>query len=107
MLEGSARTCQKKLLAAQQRGILKAQKALGRCEVANVDSAGPLDCATELARELDAVRAAADGATGRCKDTSGMAGCRFVAEPDPACLGEAAVDIASEIVDAALGLTDE
>lgn len=72
-----------------------------------MDSATPVDCAAELASALDTVRAAADGATGRRKDTTGMAGCRFVAEPDPACLGDAALDIASEIVDAALGLTDE
>jgi hypothetical protein len=45
---------------------------------------------------------ATDEATLECQKAIAKGG-----EPVPACLGEAAVDIASEIVDAALGLTDE
>ena len=45
---------------------------------------------------------ATDKATLECQKAIAKEG-----EPDPACLGEAAVGIVCEIVDAALGLTDE
>lgn len=100
VLGGDAHACAAKVVAGVTRSIGKLQRKLGACETANVVAASPADCAADLASVVADERAKADALLDRCRDTTGMAGCRFETPADPACLGAAAEAIATDLVDA-------
>jgi hypothetical protein len=103
---GDAAQCASKVLKALQKGIVKAQQLLARCELDNLTASPAADCEAELAVELDEVRADVDASLARCDDTQGLAGCFAADDADPGCLGDAAVSIGGGLVDAALGLEE-
>ena len=108
VVSGQAVRCQEKLVGALGKGIKKLQKQLGRCELENITAASPLDCSTDQASFISKVQDKVNATLVKCKDTSALLGCLFEADPnappDPNCLGDAALEISSELVDAAFGL---
>lgn len=92
--------CTRSVVASMQRSIRALQKKLGACEVANVTAASPVDCTAALASEITRLTSRVGTAIDRCRDTSGMAGCRFEPSADASCLGDAATTIASDLVEA-------
>jgi len=98
-----ASRCAERVLRAVRQAVAKAQRLLARCELTNATAASPVDCETALAAELDAVQTRADAQLARCRDTTGLAGCWTDPDAGPACLGEAAVGAAADLVDAAFG----
>jgi hypothetical protein len=99
-----AARCADPLLEALRKGVAKAHKLLGRCELENVTAAEPVDCEAALAADLARVRSDVDARLARCADTAGLAGCYAGPSGSPGCLGDAAVSIAADLVDAAFGL---
>jgi len=90
--------CTKAVVAGMQRAIGALQKKLGTCELANVTAPAPVDCAVQHAADVSRLTSRVGIAIDRCRDTSGMAGCRFEPGADPACLGDTATDVASDLV---------
>ena len=105
-VERDAARCADQLLKALQKGIAKAQKLLGRCELENVTAAAPADCASALAADLARVRSDVDASLARCRDRAGLTGCYAGPSGTPTCLGDATVAIGAGLVDAAFGLED-
>ncbi len=101
-----ARTCQKQLLTAAQKGIANTQKALAPCETSNITAIAPVDCAVTLAGELGEVETKVNDADDKCDATTGMLGCLFEPSPDPACLGTAAGDIGSALSEQVFDIRD-
>lgn len=101
-----AARCADQLLKGLQKGIAKAEQLLGRCELENVTAATPVDCAVELAADLERVRTDVDARLAKCGDTDGLVGCYAGPSGSPTCLGEAAVAIGGGLVDATFGLED-
>jgi hypothetical protein len=101
-----AARCADQLLKGLQKGIAKAEQLLGACELENVTAAAPIDCAGELAADLERVRADVDARLAKCGDTDGLAGCYAGPGGSPTCLGEAAVSIGADLVDATFGLDE-
>lgn len=99
-LGGVQQGCTRATAASVQRAIRAVQRKLAACELANVTAASPVDCATSLAAEIDRATANVGRAIDRCKDTSGMAGCRFEPGADPACLADTATGVAGDLVEA-------
>ncbi|HEX2486509.1 MAG TPA: hypothetical protein VHQ66_14460 [Myxococcota bacterium] len=102
-----AAKCASNLLKGMQKGIAKAQSLLGRCELENTTAAAPVECTEALGADLEGVRADVDAKLARCKDTTGLAGCYVGPAGTSTCLGDAAVAIASDLVDATFGLDEE
>ncbi len=96
----AAYRCNQQVAEAMGKGIQTLQSALGRCELANITAASPVACATSLASTLAAAAAAVDGRLAACPDTAGMAGCRFVKDADPACLGATTTAVATALAGA-------
>ena len=94
-----AQVCQKQLVKAAQKGVAGTQKTLAPCEVSNITSVSPLDCAATEASALATVSAKVNTADDKCESTTGMLGCLFDPVPDPACLGTAAETIGSALVE--------
>jgi hypothetical protein len=99
----AAGVCQKKLLGGIQKGIDKIEKMLGRCEVDNITAATPVECASALAADIATAQAKVDARLNACNDTAGLLGCLFET-PDPTCLGDAALAIGADVIDAVFGL---
>jgi len=99
-LGGVQQGCARAVVAGMQRAVGSLQKKLGACELANVTAASPVDCVAQHASDVARLTASAGRAIDRCRDTSGMAGCRFEPGADPACLADAATAIAGGLVDA-------
>lgn len=91
--------CTKAVVASMQRSIGALQKKLGTCELANVTAASPVDCAVQHAADVTRLTSRVGQAIDRCRDTSGMEGCRFEPGADPSCLGDAAAGIAGDLVE--------
>jgi len=92
--------CSRAVVRGMQRAIGSLQKKLGACDLANVTAAVPVDCAVQHAADIARLTARVGQAIDRCRDTSGMAGCRFEPGADPACLATSATAIASDLVEA-------
>jgi hypothetical protein len=102
-LGSSAWRCNQQLVAGIQNGIRSVQKALGGCELDAVQAGTSVDCATDQTSTLAKVAAQVDGRAGRCTDTTDMLGCLFVPGADPHCLGTAAVQIGTDLVETVFG----
>jgi hypothetical protein len=93
-----------------RRGTEKIQRALGGCELDNVTAAMPVDCAVDEAAMLQSNQDRINAGIDRCSDTTGMLGCLFPEDPmeipDPSCMGDAALSIGSDLVDATFGLEE-
>jgi hypothetical protein len=100
VLTPSIYRCNRSVVKAVEQGIRKLQKTLGLCELGNVGASTPVDCAGTLSAHIAGVAAKIDAAFDRCKDTTGMLGCRFDPEADPGCLGSTAQSIATDLVNA-------
>lgn len=100
----AAEVCQKKTLSGMRKAIGSIQKTLGRCELENIIAVSPIDCAADGAEKIAKAQSKVDGVIDKCTDTTGLAGCRFEAMPDPACLGTSALGTAESLVDSAFGL---
>jgi hypothetical protein len=96
----AAYRCNEDVVAEIQRRIAGLQRTLGRCALDNLAATDPVPCTTTLASTLAAEAAAVDGRLTACADTAGLAGCRFVEEPDPACLGATTTAVATALVQA-------
>ena len=105
VVERGAAKCATRILAALEKGIARAQKLLGACELANLTAADPVDCEAALAADLAAIAGGVDARLGRCNDTTGLAGC-YADGGDATCLGDAAVAAAAALVDAQFGIGD-
>jgi len=100
-----AARCQKLLATAMTKAILKPQKALAGCELANITAMTPVTCGVQHAADLAAAAAAIDKAVARCKDDSGLQACIHQPMADPACLADAAIDAATSLVGVNFGVT--
>lgn len=100
-----AERCQARLLSGVRKAADKAQGLLGRCELDNVTADEPVDCAAANAVAVESASAQVDERFARCKDSAGLGGC-FADGGDPACLGDAGVAAAADLVDAAFGLAE-
>jgi hypothetical protein len=87
-----------------RKAIGSIQKTLGRCELENVIAVSPSDCAVDGADKITKARTKVDSTVDKCSDTSGLDGCRFEMEADPACLGSSALDLGDTLVDSVFGL---
>jgi hypothetical protein len=101
-----ARSCQKRVLTAAQKGVANTQKTLGPCETSNITSVSPVDCPVTLAAELADVTTKVNAADDKCESTTGMLGCLFDPSPDPACLGTAAQSIGSALTEQVFDIRD-
>ena len=101
-----ALTCQKKILGAAQKGIGGLLKALGRCAVANVTAASPVDCNATLAAQIAVIKGKAQAPLSSCGDTTGLLSCPFEPPNDPACLGDSVESVSASLVDATVGFHD-
>ncbi len=68
--------------------------------LANVTATSPEDCPVALASEISEAAAKVDATIDSCPSTAGMEGCRFEPGADPACLGDAATTIGTDLVEA-------
>ncbi len=98
-------SCQRILAKGVAKGIVKMQKELAACELANITAAVPVVCSTALASDLSALAAQVDQGPDRCKDSSGLQSCVYQMGADPTCLGDAATAIASDLVETTFGST--
>ncbi|TDI94712.1 MAG: hypothetical protein E2O73_16405 [Deltaproteobacteria bacterium] len=107
-LTGSAAKCQDKLIGAVSKGIGKIHKELGECELENITSGAPVDCATNRAALIAKVQEKVDSRIDQCKDASGLLGCLFddPNNADPSCLGNATLSIGSDLVETSFGLEE-
>ncbi|HEY8514765.1 MAG TPA: hypothetical protein VIS07_04525 [Candidatus Binatia bacterium] len=92
--------CARTLVKRMQRAITALQKKRAACELANVTAASPVDCATTLAPEVTRLTARIGAALDRCRDTTGLDGCRFAPGGDSSCLATSAAQIAASLVEA-------
>lgn len=90
--------CSRSVVGRMQRAITSLQKKLARCELANVTAASPADRAVTLAADVARLTGKIDAAIDRCRDTTGMEGCRFEPGADPTCLASSASAIATDLV---------
>ncbi len=107
-LGGQAAKCQDKLIGAINKGIAKIHKELGGCELENITSGAPVDCATDRASLIAKVQEKVDSRIDQCKDATGLLGCLFD-DPnniDPNCLGNATLSIGSDLVQTSFGLEE-
>jgi len=102
----AAEVCQKKVLGGMRKAIGSVQKTLGRCEAENVIAISPVDCALDGSAKITKAQSRVDAVIDKCSDTTGLAGCRFDAMPDTACLGTSALGIGNTLVDSTFGLED-
>jgi hypothetical protein len=105
-VDGDAAKCATSVLKQFQKTVTKTQQLLGRCELANVTAAEPVDCAAEHAEDLAKLRAGVDASLAKCRSSEGLAGCYAEDPVDPTCLGAAAAAIGATLVDAAFGLEE-
>jgi hypothetical protein len=105
-VSGQAAACQKQLIKAVEKGVDKALKKRDRCAYENLTAVTPVDCAAALADDLATIRAKADAAILHCRSTSGLLGCLFELPSSPGCLGDAALSISADLVDAIFGAGD-
>jgi hypothetical protein len=99
-------SCQKKIAKGVRKAVGKIHKSLGRCELANVTAALPVDCAADLAAKLASLQSKADATVDRCVESTGLLGCPFEMTPSPTCLGDASLEIGSDLVATTFGLDD-
>ena len=99
LLGATAWRCNHQVVAGIQKGILDVQKSLARCDLGAIVAGTTTDCAADLAATLTADAATIDARFAACRDTTGMLGCRFDMGAAPACLGTAAVNIGTDLVD--------
>jgi len=101
-----AAKCQDKLIGALSKGIGKIQKELGECELENITSAAPVDCATERAALIAKLQEKVDSRIDQCKDTTALLGCLFddPNSPELTCLGDSTLSIGSNLVESAFGM---
>jgi hypothetical protein len=98
-LGSSAWRCNHQLVTGITNGIRAVQKSLGGCELDAVLAGASADCSTEEAPSLADAAAAVNARVDRCSDTTGMLGCLFLPSADPGCLGAAAVQIGTDLVE--------
>jgi hypothetical protein len=98
----AAVSCQKQLSDRLSKGIGDVQKLLGRCELGNITSASPVDCAATNAAAVASIQAQVDKAPGRCSDSTGLLGCLFEGG-GPNCLGTSAASEGTELTGAVFG----
>jgi hypothetical protein len=102
-LGSSAWRRNQQLVTGILNGIRSVQKALGACELDAVQASASVDCAADQVSTLAKAAAQVDVRAGKCTDTTGMLGCLFAPGADPHCLGAAAVQIGTDLVDAVFG----
>jgi hypothetical protein len=102
-LGSSAWRCNQQLVTGIQNSIRSVQKALGSCELDAVQASASVDCAADQVSTLAKAAAQVDVRAGKCTDTTAMLGCLFVPGADPHCLGAAAVQIGTDLVDTVFG----
>lgn len=101
---GGAAICQDRLASGTVKSTLKIQKTLSRCELGNVTSDSPVDCAVDQVDKIDKARAKTDEQVAKCSDTAGLQGCLFDEMPVASCLGDTAFSTAEDLVNATFGL---
>lgn len=95
-----ASKCAKTLGKLVARVIPAIQRELADCAHEKLEDGGDRsDCAAERADRLAQLRAKVDAAVSRCVEVDGLSGCAFEEEADPACLGDAVVEIGHYLVD--------
>ncbi len=103
VLASSPNACTRRVQRAAEAGVKKVQKILGACALDNITSGAPVDCASAFAGDITKETDKIDKRFDKCSDTTGMQGCRFDETPDPLCLGNAALAVSSDMVDAIYG----
>ncbi|HYC53359.1 MAG TPA: hypothetical protein VEL28_00245 [Candidatus Binatia bacterium] len=100
-----AMACQERILRDLQKGMARIAATLNECEVAAVLADDEdADCAATLVEEIAALRASVDASVDKCQDTTDLLGCRFEGmDADPACLGNAADDLATTLSETTFG----
>jgi hypothetical protein len=95
----NAQRCAQQLVIGVQNGIRAVQRAVGGCELSSVLSNTDVDCAAQLAPDLQREADKADAKLQRCTDTTGLEGCLFAPSPDPDCLGATAVQVGTTLAE--------
>ena len=106
VLAPPAAACSRGLVNGVRNGTLRMQKALGACRADNVAAPVPVDCDTTLAAAQAAETAKIEALPDRCRSTEAMLGCLFEDTPAPQCLGNAALAITADLVDAVFETAD-
>jgi len=104
--DASAYKCQKRIVGAMQKGIVKMFGELAECELTAMllDAPGGV-CRDDLDALLDSMRVKIDATVDKCMDTTDLLGCRFEGmSPDPACLGTSVEDLAVELTNTSFAL---
>ena len=96
--------CARQLSKGVEKSVPKIHKTLAACELSNITAVSPVDCAAANAAEIAKRQSFANSRLDKCKDTTGLEGCSFGVGADPNCLGDAALSIASDLVDLTFGL---
>ncbi len=102
-LSGEAAKCQKRISKAVEKGIGKLAKTLAQCELESVINDDDTDCTAANAEAIAKLKSKTDSVVDKCKDTTGLIGCRFEDMPVATCLGDAVESIATDLVDAMFG----
>ncbi len=106
--DSDAYSCQRRIMKALQKGLLRMNAALAECELAAMSIDGPEGaCETSLSTVLDELRADIDAAAEKCPEMPDPLGCLSEGmSPDPECLGNAAQSLADQLTDAILAITE-
>lgn len=98
---GDATKCAKRIGKTVAKVIPAIQKELAACAAEKLASGGDRSlCAAERAETLVRLRTKIDAAVAKCSDVEGLAGCAFEEDAEGTCLGDAAVEIGQDLVDA-------